>query len=247
MDRRTFMNELKFLLSDISDEEKQEALDFYENYFDEAGIENESKIIEELGEPSRIAAMIKAGLMGSFDEHIEVGNQGFSNEDFKYQYEVKDVKSNEKATHYYENVTSTWIEKWKAMDSKDKLILFILLILCIVPLSFPMLGLFTGLFAFGFGFALPLALFFFGFWIITFILYVIAIAFIVAGVLQLFVMPSTGFIFIGIGCIIIAFAEIFGKIASWFFKTFIPAIIDGISKIFNRIFNNRGEHNENKI
>ena len=28
MDRRTFMNELKFLLSDISDEEKQEALDY---------------------------------------------------------------------------------------------------------------------------------------------------------------------------------------------------------------------------
>ena len=35
MTRKEFMRELEFLLQDISDEEREEALAFYENYFDE--------------------------------------------------------------------------------------------------------------------------------------------------------------------------------------------------------------------
>ena len=61
MDRKKFMKELEYLLQDISDEERQEALSFYENYFDEAGKENEQKVIDELGDPSRVAAIIKDG------------------------------------------------------------------------------------------------------------------------------------------------------------------------------------------
>lgn len=247
MDKNKFMKELEFLLLDISEEDRAEALEFYENYFAEAGEENESKIIDELGEPSRVAAMIKAGLKGNFDEHIEVGNQGFSNDDFKYQYEVKEVKQKEKTNTFdFDHVTSTWKEKWNAMESRDKLILFVLLILCVVPLSFPVLGVFTGLFSFGFAIALPLALFFFGFWIITFILYCIAIVLIVIGVLKLFVVPGAGLILVGLGCLAIGFAKIFGKIASWFFKSVIPSIIDGISSIFNKIFG-RGVSYENKV
>lgn len=247
MDKNKFMKELEFLLLDISEEDRKEALEFYENYFTEAGEENESKIIKELGEPSRVAAMIKAGLKGNFDEHIEVGNQGFSNDDFKYQYEIKEVKQKEKTkTFDFDHITSTWKEKWQAMESRDKLILFVLLILCVVPLSFPILGVFIGLFSFGFAITLPLAIFFFGFWIITFILYCIAIVLIVIGVLQLFTVPGAGLICMGIGCIAIGFAKIFGKIASWFFKSFIPSIIDGISSMFNKIFGKEVSY-ENKV
>ena len=37
MNRAQFMEQLKKLLSDISEEEWQEALDYYESYFDDAG------------------------------------------------------------------------------------------------------------------------------------------------------------------------------------------------------------------
>ena len=37
MNRAQFMEQLKKLLSDISEEERQEALDYYESYFDDAG------------------------------------------------------------------------------------------------------------------------------------------------------------------------------------------------------------------
>lgn len=242
MNRKEYMKELAFLLSDISDDERAEALNFYENYFDEAGIDHESQVIQELGEPSRIAAMIKADLKGDFDEHIEVGNQGFTNDDFNYRYEVKDVKTKGEKTEK----ASSWKQKWHAMESRDKLILAIILVLCVVPLSFPILGMFTGLFAVGFGLALPLFIFFFGFWIVTFVLYVIAIAMIVGGVIQMFSLPGAGFICLGVGCLFLGLAQIFNKIASWFFKTCIPAIIDGIASIFNKLFD-RGNSYENKV
>ena len=37
MNRVQFMEQLKKLLSDISEEERQEALEYYESYFDDAG------------------------------------------------------------------------------------------------------------------------------------------------------------------------------------------------------------------
>jgi len=234
MDRKTFIKELEFLLQDISQEERLEAINYYQNYFDEAGKENEQKILQELGEPSRVAAMIKDGLKGTFEEHIEIGNQGFSNEDYKYNYEVIDSKNSKKEQ------SKTLKDKWCDMESRDKFLLCVILILAIIPLSFPILGVFGGLFGAGFGIALTLLCLFFGFWIITFILYFIAIAFIVVGVLHLFSLTGAGLIYIGIGCIVMAIALIFNKIASWFFKECIPSLIDGLSSIFQKLFGNRG-------
>ena len=42
MTRKEFMRELEFLLQDISDEEREEALAFYENYLMKLGIWNKS-------------------------------------------------------------------------------------------------------------------------------------------------------------------------------------------------------------
>ena len=44
MDRKEFMKQLELLLSDISEDERREALDYYESYFDEAGEEEEGAI-----------------------------------------------------------------------------------------------------------------------------------------------------------------------------------------------------------
>ena len=62
MNRAQFMEQLKKLLSDISEEERQEALDYYESYFDDAGEEQEAEVIRELGSPGKVAAIIKEDL-----------------------------------------------------------------------------------------------------------------------------------------------------------------------------------------
>ena len=62
MNRAQFMEQLKKLLSDISEEERQEALDYYESYFDDAGEDQEAEVIRELGSPGKVAAIIKEDL-----------------------------------------------------------------------------------------------------------------------------------------------------------------------------------------
>lgn len=47
MSRDEFMRELEYLLSDIPDEEKAEAIEYYRDYLEEAGQENEEKVIKE--------------------------------------------------------------------------------------------------------------------------------------------------------------------------------------------------------
>lgn len=73
MNRLEFMSELERLLADISKNEREEALNYYNDYLDDAGVENEEEVIESLGSPGRVAATIKAGLFsdeeGAFTEN----------------------------------------------------------------------------------------------------------------------------------------------------------------------------------
>lgn len=65
MNKVEYMRELERLLLNIPINERKEALSYYEEYFDDAGVENEQQVIEELGSPSSVAMNIKEGLRGS--------------------------------------------------------------------------------------------------------------------------------------------------------------------------------------
>ena len=72
MNRKQFMEQLERLLSDISEAERQEALEYYEGYFDDAGPENEGEVIRELGNPGKVAAIIKVDLQENSEDY-EIG------------------------------------------------------------------------------------------------------------------------------------------------------------------------------
>ena len=63
MSRKEFMERLEKLLEDISDSEREEALQYYNDYFDDAGVENEAEVIRELVSPEQVAQKIKAFLI----------------------------------------------------------------------------------------------------------------------------------------------------------------------------------------
>ena len=56
MNRIEFMTELAALLQDVPVEERREAMQYYNDYFDDAGEENEEQVISELGNPAKVAA-----------------------------------------------------------------------------------------------------------------------------------------------------------------------------------------------
>lgn len=90
MERAQFMEQLKKLLSDISEAERQEALDYYESYFDDAGQDNEEAVIRELGSPGKVAAIIKADLSESNDKYAEYTELGYEDTRIKEPGQVPD-------------------------------------------------------------------------------------------------------------------------------------------------------------
>lgn len=65
MTKQEFLQRLEVQLADVTEEERAEAIRFYEEYFDEAGPEQEQKVLLELGSPDKVAAIIKANVPGS--------------------------------------------------------------------------------------------------------------------------------------------------------------------------------------
>lgn len=118
MKKEEFLRRLEMLLSDISEEERAEAMAFYRSYFEDAGEGNEAYILEELGSPESVAEIIKRDL-----GMVAIANTGKTNES----------RANEP------HVNSSCKEK----KSNTTLILLIIIAVLTCPLW---LGIVTGLF-----------------------------------------------------------------------------------------------------
>lgn len=94
MNRADFMKNLEELLADMAPAEREEAIQYYNDYFDDAGEENEQSVIESLGTPEQLARTIKAGLFdgGNAGEFTE---KGFSGYEQRKHDEVMDLNHRE--------------------------------------------------------------------------------------------------------------------------------------------------------
>ena len=59
MTKYEFLGDLSRLLADLPEEERKQALHYYEDYFADAGEDNEQDVLKELGSPEAIADQIK--------------------------------------------------------------------------------------------------------------------------------------------------------------------------------------------
>ena len=64
MNKNEFLKQLDALLSDLPVEERREAMEYYVEYFEEAGPEKEADVIRELGSPGEVAGNIRQELAG---------------------------------------------------------------------------------------------------------------------------------------------------------------------------------------
>lgn len=67
MGKEEFLRELEYLLMDLPEEERQEALQYYQDYFEDAGPQREQEIASQLGSPAKVAAELKGSLAGQED------------------------------------------------------------------------------------------------------------------------------------------------------------------------------------
>lgn len=83
MRKEEFFKQLEYLLQDIPDVDKEEAMAYYRDYLEEAGSENEEQVIEEFGSPERVAAIIRADVTGNLKDGGSFTEKGYEDERFR--------------------------------------------------------------------------------------------------------------------------------------------------------------------
>ena len=67
----------------IRDRDKEDALQYYMDYFDEAGPDREADVVRELGSPERIASIIRSDIAGNLKDGGEFTESGYKDERFR--------------------------------------------------------------------------------------------------------------------------------------------------------------------
>lgn len=227
MDRTQFMKELEKLLCDISEGERQEALAYYNSYFDEAGPEMEASVIRELGSPGKVAAIIKADLEESNDAYAQYTENGY--EDLRENAESfvpEGAFGKRKSSH----ARNGYHPKKKGANSR-----FILLLIALVFLSPLLVGAASGVFGILMALVLLpfLAIFVSG--VVAFALIVSACACIGVGAGLLFSNTAVAFLTMGIGGILMAVGFLFCIFTGWLSSGVLPWILRGVTDFLHKI------------
>ena len=266
MNRAEFMNRLTALLTDVSPTEREEAIQYYNDYFDDAGVENEESVIASLGTPEELARSIKAGLNdgGNTGEFTEAGFKGYSE---SRQNEVMQTGQNDNAssgsytdgqkspygqtsygqragqspygqTSYGQNAQgSTGNGTQKKQMSGGMIALIVIAVILSSPLWIGLLG---GLFGVVVGLLATLLSLFVAFMALGAALAGGGIALFIAGFATLFSAPFAGICLIGGGMVLFAIGLVFIWLMVLVIGTAVPALIRGVVKLCNRIFHRGG-------
>lgn len=225
MNRREFMRQLERLLYDIPDKDREEALDYYEAYFDDAGEEREDEVIWDLGSPGRVAAEIKASLQPDLDAG-EYTDAGYQDERFEQGEDAK------RRPARYRNGRE---------ERGRKILLLVLLGILTLPFWGAALGVLAGVLA---GIAGALVGLFAGtlFGGIGLVFGGI-VAMIVAGFQMTMTLPL-GLVLFGIGMILLAIGVLLLLAFGWLVKKAVPAVIRFVVDVFHRLLHRHRKEEE---
>lgn len=263
MNRETFMKELEYLLQDIPDEEKADALNYYADYLEEAGPENEEKVLREFGSPERIAAIIRADLKGDLESGGGFTERGYEDDRFRQpNYQLVHRESEKEAGFeqfsyekeatgsYQESVSKNSVSKekknngWKILG----LVLLAFIALPLLPLVFGLgIGAAGGILGLAIGAAALLLTLLLGAAIWTAAWLIAGVLAIIAGALVM-VTPfnlvngiwcvGVGIAVLGIGILSLAVSALFyGKFLPWLVKAvvrLVKAAVNFVKKFFSK-------------
>ena len=82
MKKEEFIRQLEYLLQDIQEDDKRDAIDYYSDYLEEAGPGREAEVLEGFGSPERIASMIRTELLGGMEGAGEFTDNGYDDHRF---------------------------------------------------------------------------------------------------------------------------------------------------------------------
>lgn len=219
MNRQEFMRRLEELLKSIPASEREDALGYYNDYFDEAGEENEYQVIFELGSPEAVAEKILADVQ---------------------QVNDFDAETYESRKRQYESQSHQTLNEKKKMSTSKKILIVVLLVL-----TFP---LWVGIVAGAFGLIVGILGAIFGI-VVGFTgaalgLVVGGVACIFGGILCLFTAPVDGLVCIGVGAILAAVGILLAVPCVWCVGVWLPNWIKALVRWIKGIIQRRKGGNE---
>lgn len=238
MNRQEFFRRLEYLLRGIPEHERMDALAYYNDYFDDAGVENEQQVIRELGSPEAVAQMIledyRRGQQSHYGDYgspeMEYGrneNQeqsAFGNRTYQNTSRNEDRKAG----------TTTLKGKLKNMNKSTKILMILL-----IAFTFPIwIGVVAGLFGasvgvFGGLFGTVVGLGGAGIGIL-----IAGLVCVVVGIIRLLASPVEGVVTLGIGALFTAISVLlvllFALLTFKWLPTMVRAIVKRAKGLFNR-------------
>lgn len=212
MNRIDFMKQLESLLQNISPAEREEALQYYNEYFNDAGAENEQAVIEALGNPAKVAENIKRDINGSGD----AGTQRPQN----------------RAVIQYQQPTVSMQQEQSNKESMPTWAL-VLIIIGGILLSPAALGIAGGLLGTLAGVIVAWFSLIFGFGIAAMVLFVVLLVLLVTGIMCMWTDPLVGVALLGGGLVCGALSILFLMLTVAMAGIATPAIFKGICRLFN--------------
>lgn len=253
MSRWEFMRQLEELLSDISPNEREEALQYYNDYFNDAGRENEQEVIKALGSPGQVARIVRDGLgenanQGEFTENgFKSGSTQPQNIIIKRTVEDnRQTESGQQAgnagSSYAGNASASEEQQAAGSGSEEgmpawAIVLIVIGCIFLSPVIFGLAisglaviaSLFIGVFAVVLGIGIAMV-----------VLFIVALALVTAGFGTMIPHPIAGMGLIGGGCICAALGILFMLVLVFLLGKCIPGICQGIAYIFKKIFDRKG-------
>ena len=231
MRRKEFLTELNLLLQDISEEEREAAMQYYSDYFHEAGEEQEESVIKQLGSPAKVAAEVKMGLQGQNEDAAEYRETGYADTRFEYREELTPNGSKE---HYGKKVFDADVKETKTgMNKTVKTILLVLLILAALPIIGPVV--FGGV-ALLFGITAAVLAVGASLVISAIIIGIVGIIVAAAGIVKIFTSTAVGFLVTGVGIILTVLGVVSTVLLIKVCAIVFPAIVRGIAALGRKVF-----------
>ena len=232
MNRVEFMQQLERLLMDIPEHDRLDAIAYYNDYFDEAGAENEAQVIRELGSPEKVATIIKMDLNSPGNAEAKYTEHGY--EDGRDGVNINTPARRETSSR----------EQKKKRDFPLALIIILVIFASpiLVGVGGGALGIILGVLGAVFGIivgvivtvlALAIAMFACGIACV-----VAGAALIVLGLMRAVISGVEGLVLVGVGGITFALGVLFTILFVWCAFKWLPALfrltIDLIQRLFNR-------------
>ncbi len=265
MNRVEFIKQLKELLSDVPNSEREEAVTYYNDYFNDAGVENEQEVIDALGSPERVAATIKAGLGGRVidgeftetgyrdafcDAKEEIAKKGKAAGNWRESGNEREAGNGQSAGNgrkmeREKEAQKDYTRRRPNENRMLRLILYVLLAVLLSPLWMPVGGGLAGVLAAAAAIALVCILLVFLVPVIVLIagvsVFAAGIAAFFVGLVRLFITPAAAIGLLGIAMLLLGIGLLASVFGGWILIKLMPPMLRGFVDLCRKPFTKKGE------